>query len=350
MKINGREICLDKKPYIIAELSANHSGSIDIAKKTILSAKQNGADAIKLQTYCADSMTINCKNDDFLIKEGLWKGSNLYELYEKAGTPYSWHRELFSFAKESGITIFSTPFDEEACDLLYELNTPAFKIASFELTDLPLIAYVAKKKKPMLISTGMSNHSEIAEALETARINGCDEILLFHCISSYPAPTQEANIRSIQFLKKEFNVEIGLSDHTLDNTAAITAVALGAVAIEKHFILDKKNRSPDSDFSINPHQLSDLVKVTKDCWKSLGSKDLKRTDLEIKNKIFRRSLYFVKDLKAGENITSNHIRRIRPGFGIPPKYFQEVINSKTTKEVKRGDRVTWDVIEKIKEN
>jgi len=348
LKINGREICLNKKPYIIAELSANHNGSIEIAKETILSAKKNGADAIKLQTYCADSMTINCENDDFVIKEGLWKGSNLYNLYEKAGTPYSWHPELFNFAKGLGIEIFSTPFDEEACDLLYELNTPAYKIASFELTDLPLIAYVAKKGKPMLISTGMGNHSEIFEALETARINGCEEILLFHCISSYPTPTQEANIRSIEFLRKEFNVEIGLSDHTLDNTAAIAAVSMGAVAIEKHFILDKNSKSPDSEFSINPNQLSELVKVTEDCWKSLGTKSLQRSELEIENKIFRRSLYFVKDLKAGENITSNHIRRIRPGFGLSPKHFNEVINSKTRKEVKRGDRVTWEVIEKIK--
>ena len=346
MKINGREISLSHRPYIIAELSANHNGSLKIAKETILSAKRCGADAIKMQTYCADSMTIDCDNDDFLIKNGLWQGHNLYNLYEKAGTPYEWHEELFKFAKEIGITIFSTPFDEKACDLLEELATPAFKIASFEMTDLPLISYVAKKGKPMLISTGMSNFEEISEALHTAKTNGCKDILLFHCISSYPTPTHEANIKSIEFLRNEFKVEVGLSDHTLDNTAALAAISLGAVAIEKHFILSKKQKTPDSEFSIEPKQLSELIKVSKDCWKSLGSKSLKRSSYEKENKFFRRSLYFVKDLKAGEIITSDHIKRIRPGYGLAPKYIDSFLNKRTKIDIKRGDRVRWDVIGK----
>ena len=346
MKINGREICLDKKPYIIAELSANHSGSIEIAKKTILSAKQNGADAIKLQTYCADSMTINCKNDDFLIKEGLWKGRNLYELYEKAGTPYSWHRELFSFAKESGITIFSTPFDEEACDLLYELNTPAFKIASFELTDLPLIAYVAKKKKPMLISTGMSNHSEIAEALETARINGCDEILLFHCISSYPAPTQEANIRSIQFLKKEFNVEIGLSDHTLDTDIVPSAAFfMCAKIIEKHFTLDNTLSGYDHKISLNPKQFNKMVENlnrTK-LIKGLSRYETGTLDCEKEKKeIARRSVFLKQSKSINESLTKDDLIALRPGTGISVNFWDKLIGRKISRNLKKGHMLSWD--------
>mgnify|MGYP001215621874 CR=1 FL=1 len=345
MFLNGREISLSKRPYIIAELSANHNGSLDIAKETIRSAKECGADAIKIQTYCADSMTIDCDNDDFLIKKGLWQGHNLYDLYKKAGTPYEWHGELFKYARKLGITIFSTPFDEKACDLLDKLGTPAYKIASFEMTDLPLIAYVAKKGKPMLISTGMSNFEEINEALHTAKTNGCKDILLFHCISSYPTPTKEANIKSIEFLRNEFGVEVGLSDHTMDNTAALAAISLGAVAIEKHFILNKKQETPDSEFSIEPQQLRELIKVSNACWQSLGSKSLKRSSFEIENKIFRRSLYFVKDLKAGEIITSDHIKRIRPGYGLAPKYIDKFLNKRSKIDVKRGDRVSWDVID-----
>ncbi len=344
LSINGREVSQENSPYIIAELSANHNGSIDKAKETIKLAKDSGADAIKLQTYTADSMTINNDGSDFMIKEGLWKGYKLFDLYEEASTPYNWHKELFTFAKNIGITMFSTPFDEEAVDLLESLGAPAYKIASFELTDLPLIEYVAKKGKPILISTGMGSLEEISEAIQTAENAGCKEILLFHCISSYPTPTSESNIRTIQFLRKKFNVEIGLSDHTLSDTAALTAVSLGAVAIEKHFIINRQEKGPDSEFSIEPKELKRLVKTTKECWEALGSKGFKRSDLESKNKVFRRSLYFVKDIKAGEIITKEHVRRIRPGFGLLPKYLNQIINQKVASDKYKGDRVTWDSI------
>ena len=346
IEINKRPINQDTFPYIIAELSANHNGSIDIAKKTIKQAKECGADAIKLQTYTADSMTINCDKSDFRIKGGLWDGYTLYDLYKEACTPYEWHSELFKFAKDIGITIFSTPFDETAVDLLESLNTPAYKIASFELTDLDLIEYAASKGKPILISTGLSNINEVEDAINACYKVGNKNILLFHCISSYPAPTEEANVKMVSFLRERFNLEVGLSDHTLNNIAAISAITLGATAIEKHFILDKENRGPDSDFSINPSQLESLINDSKKCWKSLGDENFKRSSDELKNKIFRRSLYFVKDLQKNEIIKQSHIKKIRPGYGLSPKFLNQIINKKTNKNVKRGDRVTWEVINK----
>ena len=344
-EINKRVIGSEHSPYIIAEMSANHNGSIEKAKLTIKAAKNSGADAIKIQSYTADSMTINCNKDDFKIKGGLWNGYSLYDLYKEASTPYEWHEELFEFAKLQDITIFSTPFDEKAVDLLDKLDTPAYKIASFELTDLPLIKYIAQKRKPILMSTGMSNLNEISDAIETAKINGCDQILLFHCISSYPTPTKYANIKMILKLKEEFNIEVGLSDHTIDNTAAMSAVALGASAIEKHFILNRSEKGPDSEFSIEPKELERLVIDTNACWEALGSKEFIRPKLESDNKIFRRSLYFVKDMIPGEIITKNHVRRIRPGFGLAPKYLDKILNKKVLKKIKIGDRVSKEVIE-----
>ena len=344
-KINNRIIGSSERPYIIAEMSANHNGSIERAKLTIKKAKECGANAIKMQTYTPDSMTIKCDRDDFKIKGGLWNGYNLHDLYKKASTPYEWHEELFKFAKEIGITIFSTPFDEKAVDILESLNTPAYKIASFELTDLTLIKYVAQKEKPMLISTGMGNLEEIRDAVETAQNNGCRDILLFHCISSYPTPIKHANIKMIETLKSEFNLEVGLSDHTIENTAAMTAIALGATAIEKHFILNRSDIGPDSSFSIEPKELKELVNNTNSCWEALGSSDFNRPKMESENKVFRRSLYFVKDMYPGEIITKNHVKRIRPGFGLSPKYLDKIINKKVLKRIKIGDRVTADLIE-----
>ncbi len=343
-EIEGRKIGQSEPPYIIAELSANHNGSIDRAKKTIKAAKDCGADAIKLQTYTADSMTIDCDREDFKIEGGLWDGYKLYDLYIEASTPYSWHAELFSFAKKIGITIFSTPFDEEAVDLLESLNAPAYKIASFEILDIPLIKYIAQKGKPMLISTGMAKIEEITEAVEAARSCGCKDILLFHCISSYPTPTRDANINMVSYLRKKFQLEVGLSDHTLDGIAALTSVSIGGTAIEKHFILSRDEKGPDSEFSIEPAELKDLVKHTRNCWEALGSKNFTRPSLEEKNKIFRRSLYFVRDLKSGEIITKDHIRRIRPGYGLPPKFFDSFINKRVNRNISRGERVTWDII------
>ena len=345
-KINNRSISDSECPYIIAELSANHSGSIEKAKMTIKAAKECGANAIKLQTYTADSMTIRSNNDDFKIKGGLWDGYSLYELYQEACTPYHWHKSLFEFANEIGITIFSTPFDEEAVDLLESLNTPAYKIASFELNDLPLIKYIAMKGKPILISTGMGHKEEIKDAVETAKEAGCSEILLFHCISSYPTPSKDSNIKMILKLKEEFDVQVGLSDHTLNNTSALAAVALGANAIEKHFILNRSDGGPDSSFSIEPSELKKLVRESKECWEALGSNDFKRPEIETRNKIFKRSLYFIKDIKKGDQITKENIKRIRPGYGLSPKYIDQIINKKVNKNIYRGDRVTWDVIEK----
>jgi pseudaminic acid synthase len=345
-RIENREISEKHPPYIIAELSANHNGSIERAKLSIKSAKENGADAVKIQTYTPDTMTIDCENSDFILKEGLWKGYKLYDLYNEAQTPFEWHHELFKYARDLGITLFSTPFDESAIDLLEALNTPAYKIASFELTDLPLIGYAAKTKKPLLMSTGMATEVEIAEALEVARSGGCNSILLFHCISSYPTPIDQANLKQLEKIKKTFDVLIGLSDHTVGNIAAISSIPLGACAIEKHFTLSRKDKGPDSEFSMEPGELKTLARDTKDAWASLGISGFSRPRIESANKVFRRSIYFISDMKAGDRITENDIKRIRPGFGIPPKYFNSLIGRRVTLDIKRGDAVTWDLIEK----
>ncbi|CAN1514333.1 SpsE Sialic acid synthase [Methylophilaceae bacterium] len=343
--INNRKIGLDFEPYIIAELSANHNGSIERAKASIKAAKDSGAHAIKFQTYTADTMTINCDKADFIIKGGLWNGYKLYDLYVEAHTPFSWHKELFLYAKEIGITCFSTPFDETAVDLLEELEVPAYKIASFELTDIPLIKYVAKTKKPLLMSTGMASEKEIEEAVTAAITAGCESLLLFHCISSYPTPIDQSNLNQIINLRNKFGVEVGLSDHTLGTTAAITSIALGASVIEKHFTLDKGEKGPDSDFSIEPHDLIFLVKNTREAWLALGKKEFIRPNGEFSSLAFRRSIYFVRNLKAGHKLTSEDIRRIRPGFGLPPKYYDKIIGRKIKRDVNFGDPVTFNDID-----
>ena len=343
-KIGDREISLATEPFVVAELSANHNGSLARAKDSIRAAKAAGAHAVKLQTYNADTMTIDCEKADFVVNGGLWNGYRLYQLYEEAHTPYDWHQELFRFANELGIMVFSTPFDESAVDLLEELGAPAYKIASFELTDLPLIRYAARTGKPLLMSTGMAAEAEIAEALHAARSVGCDDLLLFHCISSYPAPIEQANLRKITNLRQRFEVEVGLSDHTIGNTAAIAAVALGATAIEKHFTLSRAEKGPDSEFSIEPHELKQLITDTRDAWSALGIGDFSRPKAESGNLAFRRSIYFIRDLKAGDVITPNDIKRIRPGYGLPPKHFEELVGKTVARDVSRGDRVTWDAV------
>ena len=332
------------KPFIIAEISANHNGSLNKAKKMIAAAKNAGASAVKIQTYEADNMTINIKKSDFKIKHGLWKGQQLFDLYKSAQTPFSWHKSLFEHARKEGITIFSTPYDHKGVDLLEELKVPFYKIASFEITDLPFIEYVACKKKPIMLSTGMSNENEIGEALEVIKSKGVNDILLFHCISSYPAKVQEYNLFMIKTLEKEFKTLIGLSDHTLGAQAALAAIALGAVAVEKHFKLNKKDVSPDSKFSSDPKEISKLVYDTTEVWKALGSGKYKRTLEEKRNLSFRRSLYFIRDLKKGTKITKNDIKSIRPGYGLKPKNLPVILTKKTKKNVKAGDRVTWDNI------
>ncbi len=329
-------------PYFIAELSANHNGSIERAKLSIEAAKKSGANAVKIQTYTADTMTIDSDKSEFKIHGGLWDGYKLYDLYKEAETPFEWHQELFNFADKVGITIFSSPFDETAIDLLEDLNAPAYKIASFEITDLPLISYAAQTKKPLFMSTGMANEDEIEEAVSTAKDAGCDEILLFHCISSYPTPIEEANLLQMQKIKKKYNVLVGLSDHTIGNTAASTATALGASAIEKHFTLSREDKGPDSTFSIEPEELSILINEINDVWASLGSDAFARPKAEKNNRAFRRSLYFVENLKKGHHISESDIRRIRPGFGLPPKFFKDVVGQKLIQDVERGDPVKWE--------
>lgn len=342
--INNRHIGPEFPPFILAELSANHNGSLERALETIDAAQRCGADAIKLQTYTADTMTIDCALPDFMIKDGLWDGFKLYDLYKWAETPYEWHQALFDHARKRGITIFSTPFDETAVDLLEGLDAPAYKIASFELVDLPLVRYAASTGKPMIMSTGMASEDEIEEAVTAAREAGCRDLVLLHCISSYPATMAQANLRQIQELSRRFNVISGLSDHTIGNTAAVTSVALGACIIEKHFTMSRAENGPDSEFSIEPKELENLRAEVQDAWISLGRTGYKRSKEEDKSKIFRRSIYFVRDLPAETQITKKDIRRIRPGMGLAPKYFDHIIGYKTKIDIKKGTAVTWDNI------
>ena len=345
MIINNRAIGKQHPPFIIAELSANHNRDIQRAFDIIKSAKECGADAVKIQTYTADTMTIPCKDKEFQIKKGLWHGYSLYDLYKEAQTPYEWQKPLFDYAKQIGITIFSTPFDDTAVDLLEELGNPIYKVASFEMTDLPLVKYIAQTKKPMIISTGMANLDEIAEVVEVARENGCDDLVLLHCISSYPAPIEQSNLNTIPDLAKRFNTMVGLSDHTMGTVVATTSVALGACVIEKHFTLSREDKGPDSEFSLEPHELKQLCDDTKIAWQSLGIAGYERKEAEQSSFKFRRSLYVVKDIKKGEKFTKDNIRRIRPGFGLAPKYYEQTLGKVAKCNIAYGTPVSFDLIE-----
>lgn len=344
ISIAGRKIGADEPPYIIAELSANHNGNFETALKIIEEAKKAGADAVKLQTYTADTITLNCDSKDFKITGGLWDGRTLYELYQEAHMPWEWHAPLFEYARKLGITIFSSPFDNTAVDLLEGLNTPAYKIASFEAIDLPLIKYVASTGKPMIISTGMADAEEIAEAIEAARDGGCKELAILHCVSGYPAPAHDYNLRTIPDMMQRHGLVTGLSDHTLDNTTAITSIALGASIIEKHFTLDRSGGGPDDSFSLEPAELVVLCRDSKTAWAALGKVDYGRKSSEQGNVQFRRSLYFVKPLKAGELITSDVIRSVRPGFGLPPKTINALLSKKVLVDVKENTAVAWELL------
>jgi N-acetylneuraminate synthase len=344
MIINNREIGKNNSPYIIAELSANHNGDIQRAFDLILAAKEAGADAVKIQTYTADTMTIDCDAEDFHIKGGLWDGYSLYDLYKEAQTPYEWHKPLFDYAKKIGITIFSSPFDETAVDLLEELNAPAYKIASFEMIDLPLVKYVAKTGKPMIISTGMANLREIEEVVEAAKNNGCHDLILLHCVSSYPAPIDQINLKTIPDLSKKFDVLSGLSDHTMGTTVATTSVALGACLIEKHFTLSRADKGPDSQFSLEPDELKQLCQNTKIAWQSLGKAGYERKAAEEGNIKFRRSIYAINDIKEGEGFTKENIKRIRPGFGLSPKHWDGLLLSKASCNIARGTPISFNEI------
>jgi pseudaminic acid synthase len=340
--IAGRRIAIDEAPYVIAEMSANHNGNIETAFKIIEAAKQSGADAVKLQTYRPDTITLNCDTEDFRINGGLWDGRTLYELYEEAHMPWEWHAPLFAHARKHGITIFSSPFDNTAVDLLEDLNAPAYKIASFEAVDIPLIKYVASTGKPMIISTGMADAQEIQEAIDAAREGGCKELAILHCVSGYPAPAEDYNLRTIPDMIQRFGLTVGLSDHTLDNTTAITSVAMGASIIEKHFTLDRSGDGPDDSFSLEPLELAALCKDSKTAWAALGCVDYGRKSSEQGNVKFRRSLYFVKDLKAGDVITADAVRSVRPGFGLAPKYLAQVLGKKIKASISMNTAVSQD--------
>ena len=333
--IAGRRIAADEAPYVIAEMSANHNGNIETAFKIIEEAKKAGADAVKLQTYTADTITLNSDAEDFQIHGGLWDGKTLYQLYKEAQMPWEWHKPLFEHARKLGITIFSSPFDNTAVDLLEDLNTPAYKIASFEAVDLPLIKYVASTGKPMIISTGMADAEEIAEAIDAARAGGCKELAILHCVSGYPAPAQDYNLRTIPDMMQRFGLVTGLSDHTLDNTTAIASVVMGAAIIEKHFTLDRQGGGPDDSFSLEAAELAALCRDSKTAWAALGKVDYGRKSSEQGNAQFRRSLYFVKDLKAGDVITADAVRSVRPGFGLAPKHLQEIIGKTALKPIEK---------------
>lgn len=345
MTIDGKRISTSDSPYIIAEMSANHNGDIKNAYRIISEAKKAGADALKIQTYRPDTITLNSNEADFLITEGLWKGRTLYELYEWAHTPWEWHKPLFEHARKEGITIFSSPFDHTAVDLLEDLNAPAYKIASFEAVDLPLIEYVARTGKPMIISTGMADAEEIAEAIDAARGAGCEELAILHCVSGYPAPAEDYNLKTLIDMQERFGVLTGLSDHTLDNTTAIVSAALGASIIEKHFTLDRNGGGPDDSFSLEPAELAALCRDTKTAKAALGEVDYGRKSSEQGNVKFRRSLYFVKDMKAGEVITEDCIQSVRPGYGLAPKHAKRLIGKKVSADIKANSPVKNELIE-----
>ena len=334
-----------KRVFIVAELSANHNGSFENAVKTIKAAKKAGADAIKLQTYTPDTITLDTKSDDFLIKGGtIWNGKYLYDLYEEAYTPWEWHKELFKISKKEGIICFSSPFDTTAVDLLEKLDNPIYKIASFEITDTPLIRYVASKGKPIIISTGIASKKDIELALETCKEEGNDKIALLKCTSSYPAPISEANLSMIKDFRNRYNVISGLSDHTLGLTAPIVAVSQGAKIIEKHFILDRTLGGPDATFSLDQNEFAELVKAIRDAESAIGEVNYKLTLKQNEGKKYCRSLYISKDVKKGEKITLKNVKSVRPGYGLHPKYLNQILGKNFLYDLKKGERLSLNII------
>ncbi|MFK7941519.1 MAG: pseudaminic acid synthase [Paracoccaceae bacterium] len=342
--IAGRKIGPDHPPYVICELSGNHNGSLDRALAMIEEAAKTGCDAIKVQTYTPDTLTIDCDRPDFRIEGGLWDGRTLYDLYREAHTPYDWHGPMFEKARDVGVTLFSTPFDETAADLLEDLGAPAYKIASFEAVDLALIAHVAQKGKPMIISTGLANLAEIENAVRTARENGCEELVLLHCISSYPAPSEQSNLRTVPHLGQAFGVVPGLSDHTHGTATSVAAIALGACVIEKHFTLARADGGPDAAFSLEPDEFTRLCEDCRNAWVSLGQVSYRTKPAEEGNVVFRRSLYAVADIAAGSVLTPENVRSIRPGHGLTPLHLPEVLGRTVTRDVVRGTPLSWDLL------
>ncbi len=337
---------LKEKVFIVAELSANHLQDLDLARRTIEAMARAGADAVKLQTYTPDTITIDCRREDFLIRQGtLWDGKTFYELYQKAYTPWEWHKELKELAESLGLIFFSTPFDPTAVDFLEDLGVPCYKIASFEITDLPLIEYAAAKGKPMLISTGIATLSDIEEAVEACRRVGNDQIVLLKCVSAYPTPLEEVNLRTIPHLAETFGVPVGLSDHTLSPSVAVAAVALGARVVEKHFILDRSLGGPDAAFSLEPEEFSFMVRAIRETEKALGKISYRLSAKQKKAREFSRSLYVVRDVRAGEEITTENVRSIRPGYGLHPRHLPEVLGRRFRRDLKKGTPLRWEYIE-----
>lgn len=342
--IAGRAIGPGHPPYVIAELSANHNGKLDQALRIIDAAQAAGADAVKIQTYRPDTITLKSDAPEFRITDGLWAGHTLYDLYDWAHTPWEWHAALFAHAAKRGITLFSSPFDPTAVDLLEGLGAPAYKIASFEAVDLPLIRYVAAKGKPMIISTGMADLNEITEAVEAAREGGCRELALLHCVSGYPAPASDYNLATLADMAAKLDLPVGLSDHTLDNTTAIASVALGAGIIEKHMTLDRAGGGPDDSFSLEPAEFAALCRGARSAWAAIGQVDYGRKSSEQTNVKFRRSLYAVRDIAEGEALSADNIRSIRPGFGLAPREYDTVIGRRARIAITRGTALSWDLL------
>lgn len=343
-KIDGREIGPDAPPYVIAEMSGNHNGDIARALAIMDAAKAAGADALKMQTYTADTITIDHDGDEFRIDGGLWAGKTLHELYDEAHTPWAWHEKLFDYGRKIGLTVFSAPFDSTAVDLLESLNAPAYKIASFEAIDLPLITRVAQTGKPMIISTGMANQDEIGEAVAAARVAGARNLALLHCVSGYPAPVADSNLRVIPDLADKFDVLPGLSDHTPGTAVSVAAIALGARIIEKHVTLRRSDGGPDAAFSLEPEELAELCAATRAAFEALGSVDYTLKSSEKDNTIFRRSLYVVADIKAGEAFSTENLRSIRPGFGLAPKHLPEILGQVATRDISRGSALSLNMV------
>lgn len=346
MQIAHQSIGPAQAPYVIAELSANHNGNLERALTIMTAAKEAGANAVKLQTYRPDTITLNSDRPEFQIHGGLWDGHSLYDLYEWAHTPWEWHQALFAKGRELGLTVFSSPFDFSAVDLLESLDCPAYKIASFELVDLPLIRYAAQTGKPLIMSTGMANEAEIAAAVEMALKHGNSQLALLHCVSGYPAPAAEYNLRTIPMLRQRFGVEVGLSDHTLGSATAIAATALGATLIEKHFTLARADGGPDCAFSMEPAELTELVASVNTAHAALGVADYQLTASEQGNRAFRRSLYLVKEMAAGEVLTAAHIKSVRPALGLPPADYDRLIGKRVNRSLSANQPLSWEWIDK----
>ncbi len=344
ISIAGRRIGAEHPPYVICELSGNHNGSLDRALALVDAAADTGCDAIKIQTYTADTITLDVDRPEFRIRGGLWDGRTLHDLYREAQTPFEWHAAIFERAAKRGVTIFSSPFDETAVDLLEGLGAPAYKIASFEAVDLPLIRYAAAKGRPLIISTGMANLAEIEAARDAALQAGAAGVLLLHCVSSYPATFEDANLRTVADMAARFGCPVGLSDHTPGTAAAVAAVALGACAVEKHFTLARADGGPDSEFSLEPAEFSALVRDAKDAWAALGRVNYDLLGSERGNVQFRRSLYVTSDVRAGEPLTPANVRSVRPGLGLPPADLVRVLGRVAARDLRRGEPLAWDMV------